>query len=159
LIGVLLVTWLALSCGPAGAEPAMDEPSPPLTLTTLNGQTFDLEKLQGNVVLINYWATWCAPCRKEIPKLSAFYRRYHDHGLEVIGISIDRPDDLAKVRRQMNAIAYPVAVLKDISVNGLGKPEGVPVTYVIDRNGVVRDKFIEIRDELLNGVVVPLLSR
>jgi cytochrome c biogenesis protein CcmG, thiol:disulfide interchange protein DsbE len=155
------VTWLGLipGCGFAGAEPAMDVPVPPLTLTTLNGQTFDLEKLQGNVVLINYWATWCAPCRKEIPKLSAFYRRYHERGLEVIGISIDRPDDLAKVRRQMNSIAYPVAVLKDISVNGLGKPEGVPVTYVIDSKGVVRDKFIEIRDELLNGVVVPLLPR
>jgi cytochrome c biogenesis protein CcmG/thiol:disulfide interchange protein DsbE len=143
----------------AGAEPAMDEPAPPLVLTTLDGQTFDLERLHDKVVLINFWATWCAPCRKEFPRLGAFYRRYHDRGLEVIAISIDRPSDLDKVRRQMTSIAYPVAVLKDIAVNGIGKPEGVPVTYVIDTSGVVRDKFIELRNELLNGVVVPLLPK
>lgn len=137
----------------------MDEPAPPLVVTALNGQTFDLTKLRNQVVLLNYWATWCEPCRKEIPRLSAFYRRYHDHGLEVIGISIDRPEDLQKVRKQMASIAYPVAVLKDISENGVGKVEGVPTTYVIDTNGVVRDKFIEIRKELLNDVVIPLLPK
>jgi cytochrome c biogenesis protein CcmG, thiol:disulfide interchange protein DsbE len=143
----------------AGAEPVMDEPAPPLVLTTLDGQPFDLAKLRDKVVLINFWATWCAPCRKEFPRLGAFYRRYHDRGLEVIAISIDRPGDLDKVRRQMTSIVYPVAVLKDIAVNGIGKPEGVPVTYVIDTSGVVRDKFIEVRNELLNDVVVPLLPK
>ena len=161
LTQVLLLAWLGviLTCELAGAEPAMEQPAPPLVLTTLDGQAFDLEKLRDKVVLINFWATWCAPCRKEIPRLGAFYRRYRERGLEVIGISIDRPSDLEKVRRQMTSIAYPVAVLKDIAVNGLGKPEGVPVTYVIDSNGVVRDKFIELRSELLNDVVVPLLPK
>jgi peroxiredoxin len=158
---ILLAAWFgfAFTSEPAGAEPTMDEPAPPLVLTTLDGQAFDLAKLHDKVVLINYWATWCAPCRKEIPRLGAFYRRYRERGLEVIGISIDRPSDLEKVRRQMNSIAYPIAVLKDIVNNGLGKPEGVPVTYVIDSRGVVRDKFIEIRNELLNDVVVPLLPK
>jgi cytochrome c biogenesis protein CcmG, thiol:disulfide interchange protein DsbE len=141
------------------AEPAIDSPAPPLVVTDLNGQTFDLAKLHNKVVLLNFWATWCAPCRKEIPRLSAFHRRYHDRGLEVIGISIDRPEDLQKVRKQMASVAYPIAVLKDISVNGIGKVEGVPVTYVIDPNGVVRDKFIEVRNELLNDVVIPLLPK
>jgi peroxiredoxin len=155
----LSVCILALHCGLAQAEPAMDEPAPPFVVTALNGETFDLSKLRNQVVLLNFWATWCEPCRKEIPRLSAFYRRYHDRGLEVIGVSIDRPEDLQKVRKQMASIAYPVAVLKDVSVNGVGKVEGVPVTYVIDPNGVVRDKFIEVRNELLNDVVVPLLSK
>jgi peroxiredoxin len=156
---LLACSSLMLGCGIALAEPAMDEPAPPLVVTALNGQTFDLDKLHNQVVLLNFWATWCAPCRKEIPRLNAFYRRYHQHGLEVIGISIDRPEDLEKVRRQMASIAYPIAVLKDISVNGVGKVEGVPTTYVIDTNGVVRDKFIEVRNELLNDVVVPLLPK
>jgi cytochrome c biogenesis protein CcmG, thiol:disulfide interchange protein DsbE len=158
---ILLAAWLGLLsvCKLAGAEPVMDEPAPPLVLTTLDGQSFDLAKLRAKVVLINFWATWCAPCRKEFPRLGAFYRRYHDRGLEVIAISIDRPGDLDKVRRQMTSIAYPVAVLKDIAVNGIGKPEGVPVTYVIDTGGVVRDKFIQLRNELLNDVVVPLLPK
>ena len=156
---LLVCSSLMLGCGLTRAEPTMDEPAPPLVVTALNGQTFDLTKLRNKVVLLNFWATWCAPCRKEIPRLNAFYRRYHQHGLEVIGISIDRPEDLEKVRRQMASIAYPVAVLKDISVNGVGKVEGVPTTYVIDTNGVVRDKFIEVRNELLNDVVVPLLPK
>ncbi|MBV8747881.1 MAG: TlpA family protein disulfide reductase [Xanthobacteraceae bacterium] len=150
---------LMLGCRSIHAEPAIDAPAPPFVVTALNGETFDLSKLRNQVVLLNFWATWCEPCRKEIPRLSAFYRRYHDRGLEVIGVSIDRPEDLQKVRKQMASIAYPVAVLKDISVNGVGKVEGVPVTYVIDPNGVVRDKFIEVRNELLNDVVVPLLPK
>src|ERR1700730_7100372 len=118
---ILLVAWLGLlpMSELARAEPAIDEPAPPLVLTALDGQTFDLEKLRDKVVLINFWATWCAPCRKEFPLLGAFYRRYHDHGLEVIAISIDRSGDMDKVRRQMASIAYPVAVLKDIAVNGI----------------------------------------
>jgi cytochrome c biogenesis protein CcmG, thiol:disulfide interchange protein DsbE len=156
---LLVCSSLMLRCGLTLAEPAMDEPAPPLVVTALNGQTFDLTKLRSQVVLLNFWATWCEPCRKEIPRLSAFYRRYHDRGLEVIGISIDRPEDLQKVRKQMASIAYPVAVLKDIPVNGFGKVEGVPTTYVIDTNGVVRDKFIEVRNELLNDVVIPLLPK
>jgi cytochrome c biogenesis protein CcmG, thiol:disulfide interchange protein DsbE len=156
---LLVCSSVMLGCGIALAEPAMDEPAPPFVVTALNGQTFDLDKLHNQVVLLNFWATWCEPCRKEIPRLSAFYRRYHDRGLEVIGISIDRPEDLQKVRKQMASIAYPVAVLKDISVNGVGKVEGVPTTYVIDTKGVVRDKFIEVRNELLNDVVIPLLPK
>ena len=156
---LFVCSCLMLDCKSTRAEPAIDEPAPPFVVTALNGETFDLGKLRNQVVLLNFWATWCEPCRKEIPRLSAFYRRYHDRGLEVIGVSIDRPEDLQKVRKQMASIAYPVAVLKDISVNGVGKVEGVPVTYVIDPNGVIRDKFIEVRNELLNDVVVPLLSK
>ena len=126
-------------------------------VTQLDGQTFDLAKLKGKVVLVNYWATWCAPCRKDMPKLDAFYRRYHDQNLAMIGISVDRPSDLQKVRKVMASLAYPVAVLKDITVDGFGEPEGVPITWIIDTDGKVRDRMIDVRDELLNGLVVPLL--
>jgi peroxiredoxin len=158
-IVLFVCSSLMLDCRSTQGEPAIDEPAPPFVVTALNGQTFDLGKLRDQVVLLNFWATWCAPCREEIPRLNAFYRRYHEHGLEVIGISIDRPEDMQKVRKQMTSIAYPVAVLQDIAINGVGKPEGVPVTYVIDTNGVVRDKFIEVRNKLLNDAVVPLLPR
>ena len=85
--------------GPAQAAPSMDQPAPALVVTQLDGQTFDLSKLRGKVVLVNYWATWCAPCRKEMPTLDTFYRRYHEQGLEMIGISIDLPRELAKCAR------------------------------------------------------------
>jgi len=143
----------------AHAAPAMNEAAPQLVASELGGETFDLGKLRGKVVLVNYWATWCAPCKKEMPVLNAFYRRYHDRGLEMIGISADRPQDFAKMRTMSGSLAYPTSTLDRISQDGFGPPEGFPLTYVIDRDGVVRDKFIDLREQLLREVVLPLIKR
>jgi cytochrome c biogenesis protein CcmG, thiol:disulfide interchange protein DsbE len=148
---------LANAAAPASAAPEIDKPAPALVATTLDGQTFDLAKLKGKVVLVSYWATWCAPCKKDMPKLDAFYRSHHQRNLEMIGISVDEARDLPKVRKVMASLAYPVAVLKDITDNGFGDPEGVPITWIIDVDGKVRDRMIDVRDELLNDLVVPLL--
>jgi cytochrome c biogenesis protein CcmG, thiol:disulfide interchange protein DsbE len=155
-IAVVAATgWLA--SGPARAAPDIGEAAPALVLTGLDGKTFDLAKLRGKVVLVNYWATWCAPCRKEMPTLDAFYRRYRGEGLELIGISVDFQRDLDKVRKAAVPLSYPVALSGEITDNGFGPPEGVPVTYVIDAKGVVRDKLIAAPDKLLRDVVLPLL--
>lgn len=151
------IVWLALVSGPARAAPEIGKAAPELVVTELDGQVFDLAKLKGKVVLVNYWATWCAPCKKDMPMLNAFYRRYHGQNLEMIGISVDRPGDLPKVRKVMATLAYPVAVLKGVTVDGFGEPEGVPITWIIDSDGKVRNMMIDVRDELLNGLVVPLL--
>jgi len=135
----------------------IDQPAPSLVVTALDGQIFDLGKLRGDVVLVNYWATWCAPCRKDMPKLDAFYRLHREQNLAMIGITVDRPRDLAKVRKVMASLSYPVAMLKDVTVNGFGDPEGVPITWIIDAEGKVRDRMIDVRDELLSSLVVPLL--
>jgi cytochrome c biogenesis protein CcmG, thiol:disulfide interchange protein DsbE len=150
------ILWLVVAA-PAHAAPEIGKAAPALVLTARDGATFDLAKMQGKVVLVNYWATWCAPCRKEMPKLDAFYRRYHGQGLEMIGISVDFPRDFEKMRRAAQAVAYPTAVSKDISDDGFGPPTGVPITWIIDTDGRVRDRLIDVRDELLNGIVVPLL--
>ncbi|MFX6149329.1 TlpA disulfide reductase family protein, partial [Acinetobacter baumannii] len=80
--------------------------APPLIVSALGGETLDLGKMRGKVVLVNYWATWCAPCRRELPVLNAFYRRYHERGLELIGISADRPEDFGKMRKISGTLAY-----------------------------------------------------
>ena len=94
LAGAFLM--MGLPHGFVSAAPVLNEAAPPLVVTTLDGQTFDLSNLRGKVVLVNYWATWCAPCRKEMPTLDAFYRRYRSQGLELIGISVDFTRDGAK---------------------------------------------------------------
>jgi len=154
-----LAGWLvgAGLCGSAAAEVAVDKTAPSLVLTELNGDSFDLAKLRGKVVLVTYWATWCAPCKKEMPVIDAFYRRYHQRGLEVIGISADHPQDFARMRKMSRSLSYPTTTLDRITDNGFGSPEGFPLTYVIDPSGTIRDKFIDVSDSLLRDVVLPLL--
>jgi cytochrome c biogenesis protein CcmG/thiol:disulfide interchange protein DsbE len=140
------------------AAPVMDQSAPSLVLTQLNGEVFDLAKMRGKVVLVNYWATWCAPCKKEMPILNSFYRRHRGDGLEIIGVSADRPQDFAKMRKMSGSLAYPTATMNEVTDNGFGPPEGFPLTYVVDRNGVIRDRFIDVREQLLTDVVLPLMA-
>jgi peroxiredoxin len=137
--------------------PQIGDAAPALSLTALDGSAFDLAALRGKVVLIHYWATWCVPCRKEMPKLNVFYRRYHDRGLELIGISIDFPRDAEKARKMARTFAYPSALTAAIADNGFGEQKAVPFTWIVDTDGKIRDMMIEVRDELLDGIVVPLL--
>jgi cytochrome c biogenesis protein CcmG, thiol:disulfide interchange protein DsbE len=148
---------VALAVNPAHAAPEIGKAAPELVVTELNGQTFDLTKLRGKVVLVNYWATWCAPCRKDMPLLNAFYRSHSGENLEMISISVDRDRDLGKVRKVMATLAYPVAMLKGVTVDGFGPPAGVPITWIIDPQGIVHDMMIDVRDELLKSLVVPIM--
>jgi cytochrome c biogenesis protein CcmG, thiol:disulfide interchange protein DsbE len=148
---------VALAPCTANAAPDIGMSAPALVLTTLDGSTFDLAKLRGKVVMVNYWATWCAPCRLEMPKLDAFYKKYQSQGLEIVGISIDFERDLEKARKVARTVAYPTAVAKSITDDGFGVPKAVPVTWIVDTDGKVSDRFIEVRDELLKDIVVPLL--
>jgi cytochrome c biogenesis protein CcmG, thiol:disulfide interchange protein DsbE len=118
----VLIVCLALALRPAGAAPDIGEAAPPLVLTGLNGQTFDLSKLRGKTVLVNYWATWCAPCRKEMPVLDAFYRHYHAQGLEMIGVNVDFARDLEKVHRAARPIGYPLALRARSRRTASGRP-------------------------------------
>jgi cytochrome c biogenesis protein CcmG/thiol:disulfide interchange protein DsbE len=150
---------IGLPHGFVRAAPVLNEAAPPLVVTTLDGQTFDLSSLHGKVVLVNFWATWCAPCRREMPTLDAFYRRYQSQGLELIGISVDFTRDGAKIRKAAKEIAYPIALSSEVSASGFGPSQGVPVTYVIDADGIVRDRFIAVANKLLHDVVIPLLPQ
>jgi cytochrome c biogenesis protein CcmG/thiol:disulfide interchange protein DsbE len=145
--------------GPAQAAPEIGEAAPLLVVTALDGTVIDLAKLRGKIVLVNFWATWCAPCRKEMPTFDAFYRRHRSENFELVGVSIDFARDAAKMRKAAAPLAYPIAWINDAGVNGFGAPDGVPITYVIDAEGIIRDKFIAVPAKLLSDVVVPMLKR
>ncbi len=137
--------------------------APALVVQELDGQTFDLGAQRGKVVIVHFWATWCPPCRAEMPALDAFYRRYHGQGLEIIGLSLDRPRDRADVAKMMQSLSFPAAMLDDATVDGFDKPDALPVTFVIDADGVVRASLtpdeMPITEKSLADAVLPLLTR
>ena len=143
---------------PVSAEPRLQERAPPLTITASDGSTFDLDAMRGTVVLVVFWATWCAPCLEEMPVLENYYRTHHSKGFEVIALSADKPGNREKVLKVLGKLSFPGALLSDATRNGFGKPDGVPVSFVVDAQGIVRDKFIAIDEELLDQVISPLLK-
>ncbi|MGA9855381.1 MAG: TlpA disulfide reductase family protein [Gammaproteobacteria bacterium] len=122
----------------AMAAPQVGQAAPVLVVKELNGTVFNLAKSRGQVVVINVWATWCVPCRAEMPMLNDFYKHFHPQGLELLGLSVDSTHDDNAVRKVMKEFRYPAAMLKHASQNGFGPPRIVPMTYVIDKNGVLR---------------------
>jgi len=145
----------------AFASTTVGDAAPALVVPELDGQAFDLRALRGKVVIVNFWATWCPPCRQEMPALDAFYRRYHGQGLEMIGLSADRRHDRSDVRKVMQSFSYPAAMLDDAKVNDFGPPNVLPVTFVVDRGGVLRAKLTPeqtpVTEKNLADMVLPLL--
>jgi cytochrome c biogenesis protein CcmG, thiol:disulfide interchange protein DsbE len=152
---------LAALTGRARALPAVAEEAPRLVIRDLDGSRFDLSALRGKVVIVNFWATWCPPCREEMPVLDAFYSRVHSRGVELIGISLDHKRDRKDVLKAAESVHYPVAVLADADANGFGTPAVLPVTYVVDPEGVVRAVMTpasaKLSEDALERVVMPLL--
>jgi len=164
LYTLIAIAAVALTSAPrtlASAE--LGQPAPALVIEELNGKTFDLAAQRGKVTVVNFWATWCAPCRKEMPTLDTFYRRYHAQGLDIIGVSADRPHDRSDVAKVMQSFSYPVGMLDDAETNGFGPPSVLPVTFVVDRAGVVRAKLTPdqtpVTEDSLAKVVLPLLAQ
>jgi peroxiredoxin len=114
------------------------------TLVDLSGKSWTLKELKGKVVMLNFWATWCPPCRKEMPDLEALYKQFSPQGLVTLGISDDDPD---KVRAfiQKQGTTYPVLLDPGSKVNKLLHIEGIPKTFVYDREGKIVAQSIDMR--------------
>jgi cytochrome c biogenesis protein CcmG/thiol:disulfide interchange protein DsbE len=164
VVSLVILATLALvgaSNGTALAGAELGEAAPALTVPQFDGQTFDLGSERGKVVVINFWATWCQPCREEMPALDAFYRDYRDKGLVMIGISADRPHDRSEVAKAMQSLSYPVAMMRDAKTNGFGAPVTLPTTFIVDRDGIVRAMLTpdetKVTEASLANAVRPLL--
>src|SRR5277367_4945625 len=136
VIAPFVLFMMIVTGGLAFADVQVGQPAPALVVQELNGQTFDLASMRGKVVVINFWATWCAPCRGEMPAFSRFYRQYHARGVEMIGLSVDGSHERSDVAAVIQPLGYPAAMLDDAQTDGFGDPDSIPETFIVDRAGV-----------------------
>jgi cytochrome c-type biogenesis protein len=143
----------------AVSETGPSEPAPQVELSSLEGQRLKLSDFHGRIVLLNFWATWCGPCRAEIPELNKLQRDFQASGLAVVGVSWD--DSAAGVREFQKEIRqdYTVLLGGEDAQDEFEAVRSLPTTYVIDREGRIRQKIIGARDRAqFEAVLKPLLN-
>jgi peroxiredoxin len=153
----LLITAQALAANPEEGKAA-----PAFDAKLLSSADFSLANAKGQVVIINFWATWCPPCRQEMPAIESYYKKHKGQGLKVIAVSMDEPADEAKVVEVMKSYSFDAALDKNTHHDGYGRIWRLPLTFVIDRKGILRKDGwygpAGIDEPLLDNVVTPLLK-
>ncbi|HXI61740.1 MAG TPA: TlpA disulfide reductase family protein [Pyrinomonadaceae bacterium] len=116
------------------------------TLTDLQGKSWTLRELHGKVVLVNFWATWCPPCRKEMPDLDALYKRFKDEGLVILAVD---DEEAAKVKPFLTErpVTYPILLDPGRKINDLFHIDGIPKSFVYDREGKLVAQSIDMRTQ------------
>ncbi|MGH9966645.1 MAG: cytochrome c biogenesis protein CcdA [Pyrinomonadaceae bacterium] len=156
-------SWLKVDTGaPVTAAAPNDrnkfQPAPEVELQTLDGKSFHLAELRGRVVLLNFWATWCIPCRSEIPELNAMHHDLQSRGLEIVGVSTyDGADGVREFWKDIKQ-DYRV-LLGNQGVESTFAVSGLPTTFILDREGRIRAKIVgERKRDTFEAAVKPLLD-
>jgi len=149
--------YAALGSGPVPAS--LNYPAPDLELVDLNGEPVSLAGLSGQVVLINNWATWCPPCREEMPALEAYYRAHKNDGFILVGInSGDQPEQVVDFQREFD-LTFPLWIDPTGLALRVFQNNALPSSYVIDKTGTVRFLWMgAVSQGTLETYVTPLLE-
>ena len=161
-----LVAWLPATAADIG------KPAPALSARLFDGSDWSLAQQSGHVVLVNYWASWCGPCKQELPEFVKYYQAHHSEGFDLLAINVDDPDTLDAARAMAKGFPFAVTRAADIQTDsyarGCRPSKGIlsifsmcllPHTYLIDRSGKLQRDAVETFDEAkLEQVVGPLLK-
>ncbi len=167
LIGLAALLVLTGGKNTAASQPAsrsvtpmeVNYPAPELALQNVNGAAESLIDYRDQVVLVNNWATWCPPCKAEIPTLEAYYKAHTTDGFVIIGVEAGEPQNDVLKFVQDNGMTYPVWIDLNGAALDAFNNENLPSSYVIDRKGIVRLAWVgEINREMLEKYVTPLLT-
>jgi peroxiredoxin len=151
LIGAVSIFYvMSSSSTPRQYSPASNTnaAAPQFTLTDVVGHPITLSNYRGKVVILDFWAPWCPPCRREIPDFISLQNQYTSQGLQIIGIGLDQQSNVAAFVQQYG-INYPVAVGDDAISNLYGGVSGIPTTFIIDKEGNISNKFEGFTDRTI----------
>lgn len=141
LAGLAALTLVLVSCDDASrGPPRVGDRVPAYDAATLEGERVGLEDLEGDPVLLNFWATWCTPCRAETPFLQTLHERYGDEGLQVVGVSMDSRGSAGDIHRFLDEFGVTYRILHDPAQRAMDRFSivGLPATFVLDRDGTIR---------------------
>lgn len=145
---LLLVAFVAVACtGPGSAVPqGINEGTRArnFTLKTIDGGKASLSDYRGNVVLVNFWATWCAPCRAEIPDLEAASQTHKDEGFVVLGINVEESQQAVEAFVAEMGMTYPVLLDEHGQVMSEYRSQGLPMSLLLDKEGVIQVRHVGI---------------
>jgi peroxiredoxin len=136
-ITALLTAALIVSL-PAAAGSSSSGPAPQFTLNARGGSTLSLSQYKGQVVMLNFWASWCGPCRQEMPLLENIYKKYNKMGFTMIGVNVEPDSKAADKWLEQTPVSFPVIYDKDSTVSKAYDVSGMPSTVIIDRKGNIR---------------------
>ena len=136
--------------------------APNIEGTLIDGKAFDLNNNKGKVVLVNFWASWCEPCREEMPAIEAYLKKNKAKGFEVLAITVDKPADMEQAKQIMRNYSFLFADKSHMNYSGYGRIWRIPSSFIIDRQGILRKNGLtgdpKVDTKLLEEVVTPLLS-
>ncbi|MCX5800254.1 MAG: TlpA disulfide reductase family protein [Candidatus Eisenbacteria bacterium] len=138
---------LFLSCS-VGNAPREGRVAPDFELSSLEGQKISLSQFRGKIVILDFWATWCKPCRLELPHFVALYEEFGNDALQIIGVSLDQvgSDEVASFVKEWK-IPYVIVMGNGEVTKSYGGIKGIPTTFVIDKRGNVYRKYVGYRDK------------
>jgi cytochrome c biogenesis protein CcmG, thiol:disulfide interchange protein DsbE len=152
----MLLAILTVALGVSAAQVAAS-PAAPLSATTLDGKPFALAAQRGHVVLVNFWATWCAPCRAEMPALDAYYRKRHAQGLDILAVSVDDGARTASLIAVTGSFSFPVAKIADTKIARSAIPTALPTTRIYGRDGRLRFESDQHHPQMLDAAALDRL--
>ena len=135
---------------PAWAERAdVGRQAPAFEATTLAGQPIAMADLKGRILLVDFWASWCDPCREEFPEFEALYQEFRNRGVEIVAVSVDRKRENAEAFLAKHPVTFAVVHDNDHAIADRFKPRAMPTAYVVDQAGIVRFVHLGYQREYL----------
>ena len=136
------------------------QPAPEFSLPDLQGNKIELSSMKGKVLILDFWATWCPPCKEEVPHLVALQSKYRDQGLQIVGLSLDQAGaSVVKPFADEHDVNYTMLVADDATAKSYGGVSMIPTTFVVNRSGVVVKRFLGYTTpEAFEEAILPLLG-